>query len=535
MTDGTYRPDAISRLADWAVSLVSPRRAWLRGHLRRMDHDADYRDSVFKLMEMRGYRAARNGSGGKWAAGLQGPDASTVNDLATLQSRSRQLGCDDPIASGLKLTFTTNVIGTGIVPQARTADEELNAALEAVWDERADRLHPADGLTYGEAQAVKFDRVWEDGGVLIRRVRRSAGEPVWFEIIEIDRIESPIAQKALVPGGSIVKGVEKDPAGVPVAYWIRRAGEGLVAAVQGFDRIDASEVCHLKLRGRPGQTHGVPALYAVVQELRDFDLLILASLKRAQIAACLAVFLKSSVSTDVILDVTAREYGYKLDQTIEPGMIWKLAPDEDIQTLVPNFPVPELMPFVVMLARRIGAALGVSWQIVLKDFSESNYSSARTDLLEARGRYVVLQQWLIRKLLNWEWFTVMEDARLRGDLRLARVSDEDMAAVYWIPNGWRWVDPQREAAATRIELETRIRTLRDVCAGQGSDWRETISQSLLEEKFWHDERRRLGLDPAPYFLEKQQSGVAQPQEPDEPRPATKAGRGLMSLLGGGRS
>jgi hypothetical protein len=145
-----------------------------------------------------------------------------------------------------------------------------------------------------------------------------------------------------------------------------------------------------------------------------------------------------------------------------------------------------------MLCRRIGAALGVSWQIVLKDFSASTYSSARTDLLEARQTYVYFQKWFIEKYLDWQWFAVMEDARLNGEL--PGITPEEIEMVTWIPNGWRWVDPEKEAKGVQIELEIGITSLRDVCASQGKDWEEVMRQRLVEEKREKELRKEMGLE-----------------------------------------
>jgi capsid protein len=170
-------------------------------------------------------------------------------------------------------------------------------------------------------------------------------------------------------------------------------------------------------------------------------------------------------------------------------------PDEELQTFIPNYPNAEFEPFIILLARRIGAALGVSWQIVLKDFGESNYSSARTDLLESRQTYTILQHWLIEKELKHVWYEVLRDAREMGDMRLFGITDEELKMVSFIPPGWDWVDPQKAALATKTKMETGLTNLRIECARLGLDWEEVIIQRLREEKFEKDERERLGLAP----------------------------------------
>lgn len=512
-----------TRAVDGVLSLVSPRRAVVRAHLRRFESDPEYRETWTAMLHARGYRAAKasaNQTG--WMGSNQSADGEILGDLPNLMGRSRELGRDDPIGSGLLSTFKHNVIGTGIRPQPLTDDPKRKAALLALWDSSKDRLALADDLTFGEAQAMWLGKVLEDGGLLLKRTKRNAIEPVWFEAIEKDRLATPSDAKPADPQGKILDGVEKDSAGVPVAYWVRKASAGYGTTKDNFTRIESSEARLLRRIDRPGQTHGVPMFHAVLQDIRDLDLLIIASLKRVQVAACFALFIKSNVPIEAFLELTALTHGYQLDQTIEPGMIFKLGEGEEIQTVNPNFPTPELAPFVVLLARRIGAALGVSWQVVLKDFSDSTYSSARTDLLEARQVYVALQWWFIEKALEWIWACVMDDAVLRGDVRLRGMAPEEYRAVNWIPCGWRWVDPLKEAQAVEVELRTGITCKRDVCAARGDDYEAILRSRLEEEKQEQEMRAEMQLpaaqpqkDPAPV--------VDDEPEENEPRRLRRAG------------
>jgi len=488
---------SINDAVNWAVGVVNPRRAVVRAHLNRMAEDVEYRETVLAVMRTCGYRSARSdGNQTPWLGSGGSADAHILSDLPALRERARTLRRDDPIGGGLINTFVNNVVGTGLRPQARiriqeggaqTIDKKRNARLEEVWTDRKDRLDLANGLTHGEHQRLVFGKLLEDGEVLLKHVRRDAAEPLWFEVVEADRLATPHGQAAQIGSGEIRNGVEKDAAGVPVAYWLYRKHPSDIIPASGkisidYDRWDAAVVRHIKLTERPGQSRGVPIFHAILQDLHDLDLLLLASLKRVQIAACLAVFIQSPHGEiPDLLQATAKTYGYQLDQAIEPGMIFRTYPEEQVQTLVPNFPTPELAPFIVMLCRRIGAALGVSWQVVLKDFSDSTYSSARTDLLESRQTYVAFQAMFIERCLKWEWSAVMEDARLRGDSRLAGVNDAELGMVQWIPNGWKWIDPVKEAQATKIGLEIGLTTLRDVCAAQGEDWEELLQQRAIEK------------------------------------------------------
>ena len=481
----------IQRLADWAVGIFSPERAALRQHFRRMEHDPEYGVVVHALMRARGYRAAKSSDKTTpWLGGTRSADAEILTDLPSLRNRSREVNRDDPIGSGLTGTLVRNIIGTGLRPHARTMSTEKNQRLEAVWSERRDKLYSADGLLHVEAQKLVAYKFLEDGEVFIKQSKDPGwpGESIWFEIIEADRVSTPLNKTPRDADGEICDGIEKDRWGRVVAYHIRKRHPGDTfqisqAGADQFLRVPVEQCRHLKRTERPGQSRGVPIFHAILQDLRDLDLLLLASLKRVQIAACLAVFIKSEKALRNMMDVTAEKYGYRLDQTIEPGMMFKLHPNEEVQTLLPNFPTPEFEPFIIMIARRIGAALGVSWQVVLKDFAQSTYSSARTDLLESRQMYVEYQGWFGAKLLDWEWRTVMEDARLRGDRRLAGIDDVEIQSVQWFSPGWRWIDPLKEAQANAVGLRTAQVVLDDLWIQDGKD-PDTMRAKIEAQSKW---------------------------------------------------
>lgn len=482
--------NTIGRGVEWAVGLISPRRAAIRSHFRRMAESGEYRETILTMMRARGYRAAKPGSNTTpWLGGTRSADAEILNDLPKLRDRSRELNRDDPIGSGLTNTFVCNVVGTGLRVQQRTDVPSRNKRIEAVWKSRRDELAPAEQLTDGGLQALWLRKVLEDGEVLIKQSIRKPGDPIFFETIEADRLATPLGftQKPRDKGGEIRDGVEKDRYGIPVAYWIRKRHPGDVFQVPRGDENEYQrvpvEICkHLKFTKRPGQSRGVPIFHAILQDLRDLDLLLLAGLKRVQIAACLSLFIQSEMGVEEVLDVTAEKFGYKMEQMLEPGMIWKLYPGESVQSLIPNFPSPELDPFIIMIARRIGAALGVSWQVVLKDFSDSTYSSARTDLTETRPTYTCLRVWLVDNGLRWARRAVLEDVRLRGDSRMRGVSDENIDQAQWIGNGWRWIDPLKEAKAIEIALKIGLTTLQAEAAKLGLDWEELIEQRKREKE-----------------------------------------------------
>ena len=108
-----------------------------------------------------------------------------------------------------------------------------------------------------------------------------------------------------------------------------------------------------------------------------------AELVAARIAACFSIFITSEASMDLGTGYDRNVQGQYLE-SLEPGMIRHLLPGESITSFNPQRPAATFEPFVERILRAISAALGLPYELVAKDFSKTNYSSARAALLEAR-------------------------------------------------------------------------------------------------------------------------------------------------------
>lgn len=504
----------LERATDFLLSLVAPNKAAIRRHWRRVEREDDYRAAYEIALRARGYKSAKHDKNATpfLNASDRSADGELSPDLRTLRNRSRALDRDDPIASGIQKGFVRGVIGRGLRPQGTLEDKAKNDALESVWWSRADRLALGDGgLTSAEHQQLLYGKRIEDGDVLVRPAVDLETMTLWFETVEADRICTPIDAKPADPSGRIVDGVEKDASGRVVAYWVlkRHPGDAFYGsqAVPGskvagvvsigssktdFDRVPASGACLERGRvTRPGQTRGAPLCHAILQDLHDLDLLMWSSLKRLQVAACLAVFLTSDGASTDILQLTAEDYGYQLDQKIEPGMVFRLFPGEKAEFLSPSGDgqaAVDAMAF--LLARRIAAALGVSPQFVLRAWEGVSYSGARTIKIDDWSTFR-LERDSFDGTLSWMWRIVHEHELLLGNETLLRagVTALDLDSVEWIGDQEPYVDPEAEVAAIEVMLRLGLTTLQIEAARLGRDWEAMLAQQAKEREL----RKALGL------------------------------------------
>jgi capsid protein len=68
---------------------------------------------------------------------------------------------------------------------------------------------------------------------------------------------------------------------------------------------------------------------------------------------------------------------------LEGGSIIPIFPGDKVAPFTPSRPNSAYGAFVENLLRHIGTGLNIPYELLLKDFSKTNYSSARSALLEA--------------------------------------------------------------------------------------------------------------------------------------------------------
>jgi lambda family phage portal protein len=521
--------ERLGAAVDAAISVVAPR--WGLARLQARAHT--------KLLST--YRGAEKSRlRGDWKALNGSADADLLGDLPSLRQRSRDLNRNDAHANAITGTVVANVVGTGLKPQSRPDAEALEITpkeattfarqAERAWRRWCPTADSQNRMDFYEIQALVKRQTLENGEVFVlplmitdepgRRYRLA------LEVIEADRVSTPPEQTT---NRSIRDGIELGDRGQPIAYYIRKKhpgdillGQAGVAGTQDWVRYPAvnaagrKNVLHLYPVKRPGQTRGEPYFAPVLSAFKDLGDMFEAEIVAGRVAACFAAFVTKSDPYGVIQGNTNIDAaGRKLD-SLEPGMIEYLNAGETVTFGDPKRPSGTFAPFVEAVLRSIGSSLGLPLELVLKDFSKTNYSSARAALLEARRYFRADQTWLASRLCQpcWEW--VLEEAWLREYLPavdLLGEPREDWMRVSWIAPGWGWVDPVKEVESSKIAIEAGLSTLADECGAQGRDWEDVMVQRKRED----DRRKELGLA-APAATP---SGPGRPAEEPEEQPATQ--------------
>lgn len=404
-----------------------------------------------------------------------------------IKARARYLEDNSDIAGAAIGGIVRNVVGTGIKPQARTGDDELNKQIEALWEEwtRAENCDVTGQQTFEELQALLLRRKIVDGEILVKKTVDKKGKfPLKLQVIKPDML-SQYLLRAPKTNHVIRSGIELDDHLKPLAFWIdKKTPDGFVQ--YDPDRIPAKEIIHLWTKKHPDQIRGISDLAPIIKRLKDTQDYLDAETVAARIAACFSVFITTSTGTPGAAGrfVKTKDAEGKKLQSIRPGMIKYLAPGEEVQTANPSRGMANARDYISIQERLAGAGLGLSYELMSRDFNKASFSSARQGMLEDRKTFEPMQNFMASHLCGPVYREWLDLCVLAGVINIPDYAQnrEKYQQCDWVTPGWAWIDPSKEVQADINALQNAGKTLSQWCAERGYDWREQLEQMALEKE-----------------------------------------------------
>jgi lambda family phage portal protein len=351
----------------------------------------------------------------------------------------------------------------------------VETAWEA-WQEQA----CANGDQFVDVQRLVAGHLFEDGEILVRRVRKA---PLQIEVLECDHLDIGKDTPDTGNGGRIVGGIEFGADGSRLAYWItpRHPGE----QVSQSTRVPASEVLHIFDRRRASQARGISMFASVISELFDTCEYQDATMTLARVATAYGIFVESQNPEDFMPQndgLGKAEDGETPLQYVNPGGIHYLRPGEKINTVKAEQPGAVYSEFVRSRLRAASAGSGMSYETFSNDYSQTNYSSARQALIQERALFRYFSG-LIDRRLNvpiYRWWLDSQEV-VRAVVMPGYDSDpRKFHAVKFSRPRQEWIDPAKEANAAEKRLSIGMETLTDLCEAEGRDVDEVFETRAAE-------------------------------------------------------
>lgn len=433
------------------------------------------------------------------------PSRSHVNTLitqsgATTLARARFLVRNNGYASNAVECFASNLIGAGIVPSWLVDDTVLKDEGQDLWLRWTDDAD-AEGVTdfYGLQRRIGRE-LFIAGECFVRLRPRYLTDglsvPLQLQVLPSEML--PINQNLIWQNGNWIRqGIEFDAIGRRVAYHFWKENPGDLTVLPRFGeitRVPAEQVLHIYDPVEAGQIRGLSRLTPAIVSLWTLDSYDDAELERKKTAALFTAFItRPDMDGDLFdkaAEAAAKAGTGDATVTLEAGAARVLMPGETIETAAPADVGPNYEAFQYRALIKATAAMGLPYTGVTGDLRNSNYSTQRAALIEARRRLEAIQHSVVVFLLNRPvWAAWQDQAVLAGKLSLDGYASDPSPyrSVRWIAPRWEWVDPQKDRIAEVIAVNAGFKARSQVIEAEGYDAAE------IDERIAEDDARAKAL------------------------------------------
>lgn len=427
--------------------------------------------------------------------------------------RANDIAANNAHGASLIDSIALNTVGTGIWPQAKpnfkrlgiTEDQAQEVAEAMEWEfeqfaATADATAPTAATATCNFYGLQFQNLYSllvNGEFLnLPLMLNDAGRRYSLALQSIDpvRLRTPLS---LVGTPSVRDGIRMGANAAPAGYFIADPEDGRFTYqldIRSFREIVPAaghrpNIFHRFVKKQPEQVRGVSILAPAMKFFRDMADYMDFELVGAIVASSFPVWIEKTSPFDptaVGEAGTAGDPNYY--SSVNPGSIHYGNPGEKPNILSGNRPDQSFAVFLETILRAVGAAAGMPYEVVSKDFSRTNYSSARAALEEAWRVFGQYQDWLISYFCQPIYNMVFEEAFLRGYIKLPKGAPDfyqaraEWTAASWIVPERTQLDPVKEMSAAIMGMNTNLITAADIAAKRGKDWEAQYQQRSREVK-----------------------------------------------------
>lgn len=470
-----------------------------------------------------------------WAPTVQSADADILPDKYLLDARSNDIVRNDAFAqSGVQL-HKDNIVGAQYRLNAKPRLRVLG--LDDTWEDEFAEEVEEKFTNWAES----FNN-WPDASrrnTLTSMVRLAVGTYLvggevlataeWMretdrayrtaiQMIANDRLSNPGDQ-----GYDMERtrgGVRLSASGAPIGYYIRQASPGGMfdwnrsmkwSYIRARNGIGRPQVIHILEQQRPSQTRGVSQFAAALKEMRITKRFRDITLQNAVVNASFAAAIESELPpAQAFESIGGGDVGSSVVQYAQQFLGAIAAYGNNARNMqIDGVKIPHLMPgtklnmmpmgkpggigseFEQSLLRYLAADLGVSYEQLSRDYSETNYSSARAGMVET-WKYMQSRKKMVADrfagMIYRLWF---EEAVNKGDIESMNARSvpnmyeglnmEAFTNAQWIGAGRGQIDELKETQAAILRIKNRLSTYEQEIARMGEDYRPIFRQIAREQ------------------------------------------------------
>jgi len=476
-----------------------------------------------------------------WNPAIISPDMQIAQSKELADARGRDVIQNDGLAMGAIHTHRDSIVGAQFRLIAKPDWEALGATekwaddFQLIVESRFNLLADSTECWFdasGTMTLTDMVRLAVGGFVPTGEVLATAewleepGRPckTAIQMVSPSRLSNPDGEADTL---TLRSGIEINSYGRPMAYHIRSAFPGDYYSPMGlitWKRIPAMlpwrrrQVLHIVEKMQPGQTRGIADMVSTLKQQRMTKKFQDITLQNAVVNATYAAAIESDLPSDVVFGSMGAggqgmtgmlsEYMAALTQyiggtdniAIDGVKMPHLFPGTKLNMKPAGTPGGVGTGFEESLLRHIAAPLGLSYEQFSKDYTKTNYSSARASMAET---FKFMQT--RKKVVADRFATMIYVLWLEEEINAKRVPlpkgmgaaifydplmREALTACSWVGAARGQIDEVKETQAAIMRINAGLSTYEIEAARFGEDFRALYKQQAREKKM----REEYGLD-----------------------------------------
>ena len=477
-----------------------------------------------------------------WNPPVQSADLDLLPEKDTLDGRTRDVGRNDAyVQNGFEL-HKDSIVGSSYLLNSKPIWSVLGKT--EAWAENFQKEVEEKFTLWAESPMNWVDASEQNdftamirlavgvntmGGEVLATVEWLRGGGREFgtaiQMIDADRLSTPYE---LLNDRNVRKGIRFDRFGRrrsayirvdhPMDYGMAWRGENFWKEVPFRKPWGRQQVIFLHEQNRVGQTRAVSSIVAGLKEIAITRKFRDVTLQNAVVNAMYAASIESELPSQAVYEQLGAGRGNAAGGVVDFATQYLGAISQYVGSaknlMIDGVKVPHLFPgtklqmrpagtpggvgqdFEKSLLRYIAASLGVSYEELTRDYSNTNYSSAKAAMAGTRKHMQskkkntadafanhVFRLWLEEAVNKdrLETFRASEAAKLYTDGHLNLMFDA-LAKCDWIGAGRDQIDELKETQAAVLRIKYGLSTHEDELARLGKDWRKVYPQLERETK-----------------------------------------------------
>jgi len=427
-------------------------------------------DSTWKVSSNRGrhgslgYRSARVAAGEGRSYVLYPGYAHGDRDRLKLIGQSREFLRNNAIYKGLIERMVSYIVGNGFELQAMSGSAAAVTKIEKLWKDWFGKPEIRGILSGSQVAKMIIRELLVAGDSTVLKTNKGL-----IQIFEAEQLDGD---------KSFPNGIKKDKYGRPVRFHICPWKSYAIDKRNGSS-FGPDEILFLTNPERPSQMRGIPASqasFSMLERVNDVcDSEAIAWQLLSRIAASVIrqdgpslAYAESKEDPNKSSDQLDGDLARRVVE-LDYALLFHGAPGEEIKGIDRNIPGKDFPASVRMFLRLLGLPLGCPLELVLLDWTQSNYSQSRAVLEQAYENFGFYQKLLIdfifRPLFQW---------KLAGWIAAGSIGKSTKIDDSWITPTFPWIDQLKEAQAQAAKIDRGFVTHTEVCKSLKSDRDEVI-------------------------------------------------------------